>query len=151
MLRRLPFVSTLTQLLSSAASCRRTHTEARARLVCISDTHSRYSFGLPDGDILLHAGDFSRTGTRKELEELLHWLKTLSNFRLKIIIAGNHDTTLDEAFYHANWQMFHNQREDAQAIIAMFKSSRLREDYGIIYLQDETFVDPQTQLKFYGR
>ncbi len=120
-------------------------------IVCISDTHSNYDFTLPEGDILIHAGDITRTGTYKEFDKFLHWLKSLTNFRLKIIIAGNHDITLDKAYYEKTWHRFHEKKEDSEQIINMFNDPTLRNDYGIIYLQDETFVDPNTQLKFYGR
>lgn len=121
------------------------------RIVCISDTHSSYDFTLPDGDILLHAGDITRTGKQDELERFLNWLKKLTKFRLKIIIAGNHDVTLDKTYYENIWHRFHTKKEDCERIINMFHDPTLRNDYGIIYLQDEMFIDPVTQLKFYGR
>ena len=34
--------------------------EDAIRVVCISDTHGLYNFPVPDGDILIHAGDFSK-------------------------------------------------------------------------------------------
>ncbi|UJR36006.1 hypothetical protein I4U23_028745 [Adineta vaga] len=125
-------------------------TKPSTRVVCISDTHSHYNFDLPDGDILVHAGDLSRTGKRDELETFLTWLKTLRKFRLKIFIAGNHDVTLDRTYYASHWNHFDTKEEDSQAIIDMFKEPTLKDDYGIIYLQDQTYVDPVTQLKFYG-
>ena len=73
------------------------------RIVCISDTHSRYHFALPAGDILVHAGDFSMTGEQTEIEKFIEWLKSLKQYRLKIIIAGNHDLTLEPEFYERTW------------------------------------------------
>jgi predicted phosphodiesterase len=99
------------------------------RIVCISDTHNRYDFPIPDGDILIHAGDFSNTGTQIEIENFLEYLKSLKQYRLKIVIAGNHDITLDPDFYEKS----------------------LRVNYGIIYLEQEDYIDRQTGLKFYGR
>lgn len=121
------------------------------RLVCISDTHSRQDFQLPDGDILIHAGDLTRRGSHAELERVLSWLKSLTNFRWKIIIAGNHDVTLDQTFYEKSWRRFHTRKEDTQPIVDMFNDPLLKDKYGIIYLQDQMFIDPQSQLKFYGR
>ena len=46
------------------------------RFICISDTHSM-RFHVPDGDVLLHAGDLTRHGTLKDLEGTLDWLKEL--------------------------------------------------------------------------
>ena len=78
------------------------------RFVCISDTHSR-KFRVPQGDVLLHAGDLSSQGCLEHLETTLQWLKSLDH-RVKMftfnfcyilyvdwnlnsprIIAGNHD------------------------------------------------------------
>ncbi len=121
------------------------------RIVCISDTHSNGEFNLPNGDILIHAGDLTRKGSHIELEQVLSWLKNLTNFRLKIIIAGNHDVTLDKTYYETHWRRFHSKKEDSEQIINMFNDPTLQDKYGIIYLQDQTFIDPKTQLKFYGR
>jgi predicted phosphodiesterase len=121
------------------------------RIVCISDTHSSGDFNLPNGDILIHAGDLTRKGSHSELKQVLSWLKSLINFRLKIIIAGNHDVTLDRTYYETHWRRFHTKKEDSEQIINMFNDPKLRDKYGIIYLQDQMFIDPKTQLKFYGR
>lgn len=121
------------------------------RIVCISDTHSNHEFNLPDGDILIHAGDLTRRGRSDELVQVLNWLKTLTKFRLKIIIAGNHDVSLDRIFYEKHWKRFHTNKENNEEIINMFNDEILKNDYGIIYLQDQIFIDPKLQLKFYGR
>jgi predicted MPP superfamily phosphohydrolase len=122
------------------------------RLVCISDTHSRYHFALPAGDILIHAGDFSMSGERSEIEKFIQWLKSLTQFRLKIIIAGNHDLTLEPEFYEKTWQRWHpRQKQDPEQIGRLIRDPSLATDYGIIYLEEQEFIDPQTGLKFYGR
>lgn len=46
------------------------------RFVCISDTHSR-SFPIPDGDVLLHSGDLTNTGTVSDFEVTMKWLYSL--------------------------------------------------------------------------
>jgi hypothetical protein len=43
------------------------------RFVCISDTHAR-SFPVPPGDVLLHSGDLTNTGTYQEFELTMNWL-----------------------------------------------------------------------------
>lgn len=48
------------------------------RFVCISDTHSSL-FPVPEGDVLLHAGDLSSWGYPKQLEDTITWLKSLSH------------------------------------------------------------------------
>jgi hypothetical protein len=46
--------------------------------------HDNYDFTLPDGDILLHSGDLLLM-EQMEIERFLNWLKTLTQYRLKII------------------------------------------------------------------
>ncbi len=122
------------------------------RIVCISDTHSRYNFALPAGDILVHAGDFSMTGEQTEVENFIKWLKSLTQYRLKIIIAGNHDLTLEPEFYEKTWSRWHpNRKQDYDKIGRLIRDPSLATDYGIIYLEEQEFIDQQTGLKFYGR
>ncbi|EON65333.1 hypothetical protein W97_04571 [Coniosporium apollinis CBS 100218] len=63
------------------------------RIVCISDTHT-LTQPIPDGDILIHAGDLTNAGTVAELQSQINWLRSLPHAH-KIAIAGNHDTYLD--------------------------------------------------------
>lgn len=65
-------------------------------VVCISDTHGTQP-PLPDGDLLLHAGDFTRWGTFRELQAHLTWLAQQPH-KHKVVIAGNHDLLLDPKF-----------------------------------------------------
>ncbi|WIA23365.1 hypothetical protein OEZ85_000128 [Tetradesmus obliquus] len=96
-----------------------------ATIVCVSDTHCRLLQGqLPHGDILLHAGDFSNTGTLAEVQAFLHWLQQQPH-RLKVVIAGNHDVSLDAAFYEHNWRRFHHTKEDAAAARALLTNPAL--------------------------
>ncbi|KAH9941871.1 metallophosphoesterase domain-containing protein 1 [Epithele typhae] len=65
------------------------------RIVCISDTHNthRHQPVLPDGDILIHAGDLTQSGTPAELADALAWLDEQPH-QHKLLIAGNHDCAL---------------------------------------------------------
>ena len=66
------------------------------RLVCISDTHSMHrQVVVPDGDVLIHAGDCLGVGTLEELEDLDNWFSEQPH-RHKILIAGNHDWCLQD-------------------------------------------------------
>lgn len=61
------------------------------RVVCISDTHSLHDqVEIPDGDLLIHAGDFCNHGTRGEAKRFLKWFGSLPH-QHKVFIAGNHD------------------------------------------------------------
>jgi len=60
------------------------------RLVCISDIHGATDFHVPDGDILIIAGDVCGYGTVSELAIFDEFLSTLSH-PCKLLVAGNHD------------------------------------------------------------
>ncbi|GME23540.1 Metallo-dependent phosphatase [Neofusicoccum parvum] len=63
------------------------------RVVCVSDTHT-LTQPVPDGDILIHAGDLGNAGTVSELQAQIDWLSSLPHPH-KVVVAGNHDTYLD--------------------------------------------------------
>jgi len=67
--------------------------ESGIRVVCISDTHNTQPT-LPDGDLLLHAGDLTQSGSREELDKQIEWLDSQPH-KFKVVIAGNHDLCLD--------------------------------------------------------
>lgn len=65
------------------------------RIVCISDTHNGIArTPVPDGDVLLHAGDLTDRGTMVEVAEELSRLGRLPH-RYKALVAGNHDFFLE--------------------------------------------------------
>jgi predicted phosphodiesterase len=67
------------------------------KIVCISDTHSLHaSVPIPDGDVLIHAGDMTGHGVERDIIELNTWLGTQPH-RYKIVCPGNHDTLFEEA------------------------------------------------------
>ena len=88
------------------------------KVVSVSDTHlfhdERNHLVIPDGDILIHAGDGTFRGTEKETIRWLDWMVSLPHSK-KVFIAGNHD-----------W-MFQTDSERAK-ILAL--------ERGLIYLQD---------------
>lgn len=71
------------------------------RVVAISDTHNlhrhwgRSPWGdLPEGDVLLHAGDVTTHGTEEEYQTFLEWFRRQPH-EVKLFIAGNHDRCLE--------------------------------------------------------
>lgn len=61
------------------------------RIVATSDTHFPFDNRLiPDGDVLIHAGDLMYDGTPKEWEPLLESLAAMPH-KKKILVPGNHD------------------------------------------------------------
>jgi predicted phosphodiesterase len=85
------------------------------RLVLISDTHSLHDRipPLPDGDLLIHAGDVSGMGRLPELAVFFEWFGGLPH-RHKVVIAGNHDFA------------FERQAARAEALVPP----------GVVYLRD---------------
>lgn len=69
--------------------------EDAVSVVCISDTHNGQP-ALPDGDVLIHAGDLTQSGTFQELAAALAWLREQPH-AVKIVVAGNHERLLDAA------------------------------------------------------
>lgn len=68
------------------------------RIVCIADTHGwgyRAQLKVPEGDVLVHAGDLTSRGLTYEVEEELNWFSRLPH-RCKIFIAGNHDWLFEQ-------------------------------------------------------
>lgn len=95
------------------------------KCIAISDTHGMYrDIDVPDGDILIHAGDITRQGKINELYDFNDWLGEQPH-RHKIVIAGNHD-----------W-CFENQPNGSRGLIT-----------NAIYLQDESVII--NGFKFYG-
>lgn len=96
------------------------------RIVCISDTHNTQPT-VPDGDILLHAGDLTDKGTFEELQSQLQWLNSLPH-KHKFVIAGNHDRLLDPEYVAS----FPDRIHEGEG------TSRSDLDWGeLIYLNDD--------------
>ncbi|KAJ5678777.1 hypothetical protein N7462_007021 [Penicillium macrosclerotiorum] len=81
----------------------------KTRICMISDTHTAeprprlqssyaYRSPLPEADILLHAGDLTKVGYSVEHAAMVEMLKA-AKAELKLVIAGNHDITLDEEYF----------------------------------------------------
>lgn len=95
------------------------------RIVFLSDTHNRLgSINVPDGDILVHAGDFCGHGRLSEVKQFNDEIGGLPH-KHKIVIAGNHDWPLQR------------QAQEARALLT-----------NVTYLEDERFE--VEGLKFYG-
>jgi predicted phosphodiesterase len=66
------------------------------RLVLLSDTHMHHRrLVVPDGDVLIHAGDATKRGTLAQLKSFAAFIQALPH-RHKIVIAGNHDFGLEQ-------------------------------------------------------
>ena len=105
------------------------------RLVMISDTHGKHNdlnACMPDGDILIHAGDLTPVGRKHETIAAADWLNAQADkYKHVICIAGNHDFFL-EAAMKDNVEGYIQQR--------MFER--------VTYLRDEAVIFDG--VKFYG-
>lgn len=97
-------------------------------IICMSDTHARHRFvDVPDGDILVHAGDFCGRGERLEVSNFLDWMEELPH-ETKIVVPGNHDICVESDLN------VHNEFVKA----------------GVHLLIDEEYIDMKSGLRFYG-
>jgi Icc-related predicted phosphoesterase len=98
------------------------------RIVVISDLHGlcrKMEHPIPEGDVLIVAGDITNCGELYQLENFNYWLSELPHTH-KCIIAGNHD-----------WCFDNFQKSEAKSILT-----------DCIYLENsEVIIDG---IKFYG-
>ena len=99
------------------------------RVVCISDTHCLKTSEIPDGDLLIHAGDLTNLGSAEEGQDQINWLDSLPHEH-KVAIAGNHDRHLDPR---------------SREVLPLEDQQRLLDWKGIRYLQHSAVT-----LKFRG-
>lgn len=73
--------------------------DIKTRFLIISDTHAEDGF-IPDFsvDVAIHCGDLTDESKLDEFRQALALLRSI-NASLKLVIAGNHDFTLDTAFF----------------------------------------------------
>lgn len=61
------------------------------KIICIADTHNTYNdLILPDGDMLIVAGDIDTYHGKILFNLFNNWISSL-DYKYKIVIAGNHD------------------------------------------------------------
>lgn len=84
----------------------------KCRFVCISDTHMLHDqLEVPDGDVLIHTGDFTCHGSLEEVQAFADWMKSLPH-AIKVIVPGNHDMILDEKYYDQYWSDWSHEKQD---------------------------------------
>ena len=83
---------------SAAAPAAAAWQGTNAVFVFVSDTHGLHDriATVPPGDVLVHCGDFSDRGSEKQIRGVLDWMARQPH-KYKLMIAGNHDMTLDPA------------------------------------------------------
>ena len=88
------------------------------RIVCISDTHGLHDgLEVPDGDLLLHAGDATKHGSLEEVAAFNRFLGELPHPH-KVVIAGNHDWAFQKEASLARDLITHaTYLEDEEAVV----------------------------------
>ena len=116
----------------------------KTRVIILSDTHNKkpcteanstlaYRAPLPHADLLLHAGDLTRSGKLIEHKAQIEMMKD-HPAELKIIVPGNHDITLDKSYY-ANKQWSHLQPEDTGVIEELYTGPAAKQA-GIVLMKE---------------
>ncbi|KAL8781754.1 MAG: hypothetical protein Q9213_005863 [Squamulea squamosa] len=119
----------------------------KTRFCIISDTHTAklwpssdkshaYRSPLPSADVLLHAGDITMIGYVSEYKSMIDMLAQ-ADAELKIVIAGNHDVTLDGPYYEKiGKRKFHrNFGEDLKVVRDIWTGQEAKKA-GIVYLDE---------------
>lgn len=113
------------------------------RIVCISDTHNKLPREIPDGDILIHAGDFTSIGTQTEIINFCQFFESLPH-KKKIFIAGNHDVSIHSDYYVATGAIrFHRKLKYKEGFDPLIHSKECRTliqsiSPNIFYLEDNS-------------
>ena len=100
----------------------------------ISDTHDA-ELTMPKCDVLLHCGDLTEDGSPASLKTTLKALGK-ADAELKLVIAGNHDISLDESYYlsEGGWKKDHME---ACALVSSQEDSEASKN-GIVFLEEGT-------------
>jgi predicted phosphodiesterase len=125
----------------------------KTRFIIISDTHSSsptqnvsnhnvaFRPPLPKADVLLHCGDLTMVGYLHEYEKTLDMLESIEA-DLKLVIAGNHDISLDEDYYARKGQFVHRWNgydvDMPRKAKEMWMGERARKA-GVTYLEEGTY------------
>jgi len=117
------------------------------RLLIISDTHNQRLFPstdtdhafrepLPKADVLLHTGDLTMIGMIQEYEKTIDMIAGI-DAELKLVIAGNHDVSLDEDFYRTDGERMHSYDYDrTMPAKAQYLWKEKAREKGITYLEE---------------
>ncbi|PSR97196.1 Metallo-dependent phosphatase-like protein, partial [Coniella lustricola] len=95
----------------------------KTKLLIISDTHGLRDAKLPQlsADVAIHCGDLTEESKLEEFRTTLQLLQAI-DAPLKLVIAGNHDFTLDESVY----------RQKAKELLALSGPNNHDEDSELI-------------------
>eukprot|EP00292_Cryptomonas_paramecium_P011834 CAMPEP_0113690986 /NCGR_PEP_ID=MMETSP0038_2-20120614/18144_1 /TAXON_ID=2898 /ORGANISM="Cryptomonas paramecium" /LENGTH=297 /DNA_ID=CAMNT_0000612469 /DNA_START=64 /DNA_END=957 /DNA_ORIENTATION=+ /assembly_acc=CAM_ASM_000170 len=121
------------------------------RFVCISDTHTRtkgLETRIPDGDVLLHAGDFTKVGEAPGVQEFSNFLGGLPH-PFKIVIAGNHDLSFEAKTFDQTFpRLAKGNPDDHRHAKSLLRNCIYLEDSGVEVLGVKIWGSPWTPWFF---
>lgn len=114
------------------------------RFLIISDTHSidfeavknlngKCHPPFPVADVILHCGDLTGVGSLQELKQFVEMMGEI-DAELKLVIAGNHDLTLDPNYWKGHMADGFTEEEHEQALEIM--TGPLAKAAGMTYLEE---------------
>eukprot|EP00933_Yihiella_yeosuensis_P071284 TRINITY_DN79492_c0_g1_i1.p1 TRINITY_DN79492_c0_g1~~TRINITY_DN79492_c0_g1_i1.p1 ORF type:complete len:334 (-),score=36.19 TRINITY_DN79492_c0_g1_i1:43-1044(-) len=103
------------------------------KLVCMSDTHCCHKWlePIPDGDVLVHCGDFTSHGSLEEVKRFADWFGSQPH-STKLLVPGNHDMILHKEYYDNFWSDWSSKKESHEEAVKVLT------DKNIKILVDET-------------
>lgn len=123
------------------------------RFMIISDTHD-YTLAaappsasfvppFPEVDVLLHCGDLTNIGGSENYRKFLDLLSNIKA-ELKLVIAGNHDLTLDQEFVSSHGQSYMyrndpNPNAEHEEALEIMKGPEAKAA-GVTYLEEGTYT-----------
>lgn len=120
------------------------------KVVCIADTqgyaHQVLPDMLPDGDMLVIAGDLTGNGSLTELGAFDNWLGTLP-YKHKIIVGGNHDDRLRNINGHTFFQNGRYVQDELIEVEGLKIYGSPMSEMGHYYEAKWAFCNPDYNLK----
>ena len=114
------------------------------RIVPISDTHNNKPT-LPEGDLLIHAGDLTVLGSEQEVKDAAAWLKEISPRYTHgvVLVPGNHDFLFEESLPNLL-----NEKRGKRIVRNAPLARKIMEDAGIkLLINQSTEIN---NVKIYG-
>ena len=126
----------------------------KLRIVAISDTHEQHEqIVLPEGDLLICAGDISFNGRPPAITAFNRWFAAQPH-RFKILIAGNHDFLFEQNNTMARRLLAEEiiYLEDSGCALDVARAVRRRggSPANDSRVNDSRVIEPTSLLKFWG-